>query len=150
MRRIVTLIVLIVIVALACRPHWLAVPGEWVADLAEQTGKWIANHFGPDTLFTARYEIMGLVSVVLLSVLCGALSSMVVSNRMAFFSDALAHCAYAGVALGVLFHLAGLIEGIEGIVGVTIVFGVTVGLAIAFVREHTALASDTVIGVFFA
>jgi zinc transport system permease protein len=33
---------------------------------------------------------------------------------------------------------------------VMVVFGIIVGVAIAFVRENTSLASDTVIGVFFA
>jgi zinc transport system permease protein len=95
---------------------------------------------------------------------------MVVGNRMAFFSDALAHCAFAGVGLGLLLgFLAGLYgyfgdpqlhDGVYnareqafhdwGVPLVTVAFGICVGLAIAFVRDQTALASDTVIGVFFA
>src|SRR5262249_46397087 len=73
----------------------------------------------------------------------------------AFFSDALAHSAFAGISLGVisLFLMGGrddkdLIDWFVPLV--MIVFGSAVGIGIAFVREKTALASDTVIGVFFA
>ena len=40
------------------------------------------------------------------SVICGAVGSLVMSNRMAFFSDALAHCAFAGVGIGLLISMA--------------------------------------------
>lgn len=97
----------------------------------------------------------GFVAVVLVCLICGAVGSMVVGNRMAFFSDALAHCAFAGVALGLLLALvtgAGKGDFFHqwGIPFIMVGFGVVVGLAIAYVREKTALASDTVIGVFFA
>jgi zinc transport system permease protein len=75
---------------------------------------------------------------------------------MAFFSDALAHCAFAGVALGILLALVfgtPLTEIRESrylITFVMIGFGIIVGVLIAFVRENTALSNDTVIGVFFA
>src|SRR5262249_55927770 len=72
-----------------------------------------------------------------------------------FFSDALAHCTFAGVALGLLVAVG---SGAErggpyfqwGLPAIMVVFGVLVGVAIAFVRESTSLANDTVIGVFFA
>jgi len=91
--------------------------------------------------------------VLLASLVCGAVGSLVVGNRMAFFSDALAHNAFAGVALGLL---TALFFGVprdhfwSWVTPIMIVFGVLVGMSIAFVRERTDLASDTVIGVFFA
>lgn len=99
--------------------------------------------------------IHGLLAVALACLICGAVGSMVVCNRMAFFSDALAHCTFAGVALGLLiFAVTGLIRNREtvqwGILSIMVVFCILIGLAIAYVREKTALASDTVIGVFFA
>jgi zinc transport system permease protein len=102
------------------------------------------------------FEVSGLLAVLLVSGICGAVSPLVVGSRMAFFSDAMAHCAIAGVTLGLLTALtvapAGdrpeLNDGL--IVGVMVALGVAVGLGIAYVREKTALASDTVIGVFFA
>ena len=73
---------------------------------------------------------------------------------MAFFSDAMAHCAFAGVALGILITMIlapGHRSDYDWVVPLVMVtIGILVGLGIAFVREMTGLASDTVIGVFFA
>ena len=92
-------------------------------------------------------------AIVLVSLVAGAVGSLVVSNRMAFFSDALADCSFAGVALGLFIAL---LNGVESerfrhwITLVMILFGVVFGLLIAFVHERSSLPSDTVIGVFFA
>ncbi len=109
----------------------------------------------PDyTFFSMISNVTGLLAVLLVSLICGAVSSLVVGNRMAFYSDALAHCAFAGVALGFLLTLfAGISEAkafYEWVTLVMILFGILIGVSIAYVREKTALASDTVIGVFFA
>ena len=101
------------------------------------------------------YELASLLSVLLVSLVCGMVGSLVVGNRMAFFSDAMSHCAFAGISLGlVVAFLSGIqpdSEEIEWIVPLVMsAFGVMVGLGIAFVRHQTGLASDTVIGVFFA
>lgn len=107
------------------------------------------------TLLSYPHIVQGLVAVLLACLICGAVGSIVVGNRMAFFSDALAHCAFAGVSIGLITALftgsesGGTFDQI-GIPLIMIVFGVMVGLAIAYVREKTALANDTVIGVFFA
>ena len=42
------------------------------------------------------------LAVLLVTPLFGLLSTMVVSNRMAFFSDSLGHGAFTGLAVGVL------------------------------------------------
>lgn len=99
--------------------------------------------------------VRGLLAVVLVCLVCGAVGSLVVGNRMSFFSDALAHCAFAGVTLGLLTGLAlGVAkeEAFEdwGIPLIMVVFGALTGLGIAYVKENTVLANDTVIGVFFA
>lgn len=110
----------------------------------------------PDgTFFSLELNIRGLIAIVLVALSCGAVGSLIVGNRMAFFSDALAHCTFAGVALGLLL---GVNLGAEkdgpyyqwGLPAIMVLFGVLVGLCIAFVRENSSLANDTVIGVFFA
>src|SRR5215467_12752206 len=98
-------------------------------------------------------NVHGLLAVVLVSLVCGSLGSLVVGNRMAFFSDALAHCAFAGVGLGLLISIFTetpdeLLR--QRITLVMVAFGVGIGILIAFVREQTGLANDTVIGVFYA
>src|SRR4051812_43490754 len=107
----------------------------------------------PAGFWLADYSVLkGLLAVMLVGLICGAVGSLVVGNRMAFFSDALAHCAFAGVALGILVALATGGSAGEGwlVPTIMVVFGAAVGLLIAFVRARTALANDTVIGVFFA
>ncbi|HXG11412.1 MAG TPA: metal ABC transporter permease [Gemmataceae bacterium] len=104
--------------------------------------------------FSLDFQVRSLLAVLLASLVCGAVGSLVVGNRMAFFSDALAHCAFAGIALGFLFALLSGVRDEQQfwalVTPIMIVFGIVVGVGIAWVREQTNLASDTVIGVFFA
>ncbi len=94
-----------------------------------------------------------MIAILFVCLICGGIGALVVGNRMAFFSDALAHCAFAGVGLGLLFALLFRIDRAlfhEYIVAVMVAFGIVTGLLIALVRDRTGLASDTVIGVFYA
>jgi zinc transport system permease protein len=99
-------------------------------------------------------NVRGLLATLIVCFICGTLGSQVVGNRMAFFSDALAHCAFAGVGLGLLLCVLtgadddNLVR--QRITTIMVCFGVGIGLMIAIVRDQTGLASDTVIGVFFA
>jgi zinc transport system permease protein len=115
----------------------------------------LARLFPAGFFLSSPDSLRGLLAVLLVCFVCGTVGSLVVGNRMAFFSDALAHCAFAGVALGLL---TGLLAGLPissnfyhwGVIAIMVFFGVLIGIAIVFVREKTTLASDTVIGVFFA
>jgi zinc transport system permease protein len=120
----------------------------------------------PDRLLGHLAEVLGvstftlypLLAVVLLGLTCGLVGSLVVGNRMAFFSDAMAHTAFAGVAVSLL--LVVLLSGatsraqvqpfVWAVPYTAAGFGVLVGLGIAAVRDRTGLTNDTVIGVFFA
>ncbi len=123
---------------------------EWV----EQGILSFSQMFPERTFFNLEWNVRGMLAVLLVSLICGAVGSLVVGNRMAFFSDALAHCAFAGVSLGFLLALAAGVrnqtEFYQWITPVMVAFGILVGLAIAYVRERTRLANDTVIAVFFA
>jgi zinc transport system permease protein len=119
-------------------------PTEWLSESVA----WLADASG-----TLPHVVKGVLAVVLVCGLCGMLGSMVVGNRMAFFSDAMAHCALAGVSLGYLgVFLAGRDPAADtGAVTLAMVgFGVAVGALMVYVRDRTGLAHDTVIGVFFA
>jgi zinc transport system permease protein len=61
---------------------------------------------------------------------------------MAFFSDAIGHSAFTGVALGVLLGIHPLLT--------MVAFGLFVAYAITLVKGRTGLSPDTVIGVFFS
>lgn len=119
-------------------------PVEWMSSFVT---------FIADTLDTDLFVVKGIMAILLVCGLCGMLGSFVVGNRMAFFSDAMAHCAFAGVALGFLTVL--LSGGDRAMAGwavplIMIAFGVAVGICMVYVRDNTGLANDTVIGVFFA
>ena len=100
------------------------------------------------------------IALVLVGLCCGAVGSMVVGSRMAFFSDALAHCAFAGVTIGFIvfdqvllrYHVVSKQQDAfwDWVPWIMVVFGALIGSGIALIRSRTGLASDTVIGVFFA
>ncbi|VTS03445.1 metal ABC transporter permease [Tuwongella immobilis] len=103
-----------------------------------------------------EFEVRAFLTVGLVCLICGLVGAMVMANRMAFFSDAMAHCSFAGVALGMLTVLmfgyslkAG--DAQDWLVPlVMVLFSVLIGFGIAWVRERTNLATDAIIGVFFA
>jgi len=82
-----------------------------------------------------------LLALLVVTPLFGILSTMVVSRRMSFFSDALGHSAFTGVAAGAV---CGLSQPLWG----AVIFAVLLSLLFTVVRRRTRLASDTVIGVF--
>ncbi len=125
---------------------WYIVPAQWLDERLSD----LKGMFGQGSLFSNKQMLLGFISVVLVSLICGAISSLVLSNRMAFFSDALAHFAFAGVALGILMNIAGWLTSDEMIVPVMVIFGIVTGCGIAYVKQKTVLANDTIIGVFFA
>ncbi|MBK8208099.1 MAG: metal ABC transporter permease [Planctomycetes bacterium] len=93
--------------------------------------------------FTQPWQTTILLCVVFACLSSGVLSPIVVSSRMAFFSDAVAHSTLAGVALGMLL-------GVGSPVTTMIAFAVIVALLIATLRQYTTLALDTLLGVAMA
>lgn len=83
-----------------------------------------------------------LLAVLLLAPMTAALGVSVLTFRMAFFSDAIGHSAFAGVALGLLLSLDPLFT--------MPAFGVLVGLCIMAVRRGSLLSADTSIGIVFS
>jgi zinc transport system permease protein len=125
--------------------HWL---GQWIDAFT--------NLFPSASFFSFSFNVRALIALILVSLSCGSVGSLVVGSRMAFFSDALAHCAFAGVSLGFLVF-TGLLARVrptgefwDWVLPIMIVYGILVAYGIARVRNRTGLASDTVIGVFFA
>jgi zinc transport system permease protein len=110
------------------------------------------------TLNVPLFNVNAFLAILLVSLVCGLVSPLVVGSRMAFFSDALAHTALAGIAVGVLVLILATNPGpvldespqFWTVPLIMVVFGAVVGLAIAFFREVTGLSADTIIGVFFA
>ena len=82
-----------------------------------------------------------LLAVLLMGPLFGILSTMVVTGKMSFFSDALGHSGFTGIAIGVL---CGSAFPIYWAVGLAVVFA----LLFSFVKRRTSHASETIISVF--
>ena len=81
-----------------------------------------------------------LLALLLLSPLFGLLSTMIVTGRMSFFSDALGHSAFTGIAIGCICGLAPT--------AVAVAFSVAFALLFSYVRSRSNQAADTLIGVF--
>ena len=82
-----------------------------------------------------------LLAILLMTPLFGLLSTMVVSSRMAFFSDSLGHGAFTGIAVGALVGMASPLTSL-------ILFSIVFALLITYIKHRTAASADTVIGVF--
>lgn len=83
-----------------------------------------------------------LIGLLLLAPMTAAMGVQVVNFRMAFFSDAISHSAFAGIALGLLFSMNPHWS--------MPLLGVAVGIGIVALQRHSMLSSDTIIGVLFA
>lgn len=97
-----------------------------------------------DMLFSWwNYEFMrtALLAVLLLVPMLSLLGTMVVNNRMSFFSDALGHSALTGVAIGV-------VAGVGDNRWVMVAFAVVFALLMNRIRHSRLASTDTVIGVF--
>lgn len=82
-----------------------------------------------------------LLALLLMAPLFGLLSTMVVTGRMSFFSDALGHSAFTGIAIGSIFGLAAPAWA-------AVAFSVFFALLFSYVRHRSNQAADTIIGVF--
>lgn len=90
-----------------------------------------------------RWDFMknAFLALLLMAPLFGLLSTMIVTGRMSFFSDALGHSAFTGIAIGAIFGLASPIWA-------AVLFSVGFALLFSYVRSRSNQAADTIIGVF--
>lgn len=90
-----------------------------------------------------RWDFMknALLALLLMAPLFGLLSTMIVTGRMSFFSDALGHSAFTGIAIGAICSMAAPIWA-------AVCFSVFFALLFSFVRSRSNQAADTLIGVF--
>lgn len=82
-----------------------------------------------------------LLALAIMSPLFGLMSTMIVTGRMSFFSDALGHSAFTGIAIG-------CICGLAAPTWAAVAFSVLFALLFSFVRSRSNQAADTLIGVF--
>lgn len=90
-----------------------------------------------------RWDFMknALLALLLMAPLFGLMSTMIVTGRMSFFSDALGHSAFTGIAIGAVF-------GIAAPTWAAVCFSVAFALLFSWVKSRSNQAADTLIGVF--
>lgn len=92
----------------------------------------------PGTMLFMKNALLG---ILVLCPLLGLLSCHVVTGNMSFFSDALGHSAFTGIAIG-------SICGMAFPLGMAVALSVVFALLFIYVRRKSNLSGDTVIGVF--
>lgn len=81
------------------------------------------------------------LAILLVTPLFGLLGTMVVNNKMAFFSDSLGHGAFTGIALGML------LGGVRPMIAL-VVFSICFAMLITYIKNKSSASADTIIGVF--
>jgi zinc transport system permease protein len=84
-----------------------------------------------------------LLGVLLVAPIFGLLGTMIVNNKMAFFSDALGHSALTGIAIGVIL-------GMNNPIWSMLCFSILLSIAITMVKNANTVSTDTIIGVFYS
>ena len=98
-------------------------------------------HILPAEMLQWDFMCNALLAILLMAPLFGLTSTMIVTGRMSFFSDALGHSAFTGIAIG-------CICGVSGPTWVAVVFAVGFALLFSYVRSRSHHTADTLIGVF--
>ena len=82
-----------------------------------------------------------LLALILMAPLFGLMSTMIVTGRMSFFSDALGHSAFTGIAIGAIC-------GLSAPTWAAVLFSVCFALIFSYVRSRSTQAAAALIGVF--
>lgn len=90
-----------------------------------------------------KYDFMknALLAIIIITPLFGILGTMIVNNKMAFFSDALGHSALTGIGIGVILGIANTDISMA-------VFAVIFALLLNLIKRMNNSSTDTVISVF--
>ena len=81
-----------------------------------------------------------LLAVLIVSPLFALMGTLVVNNRMAFFSDAIGHASLTGIGLGVLLGIADPLWAL-------VAFALVLGIGIITLQRYTRSVMDTVISL---
>ncbi len=84
-----------------------------------------------------------LLAVLLVGPMFGIMGTMVVNNKMAFFSDTIGHSALTGIAIGILL-------GFQDPLWIMVIFSIFLAVAISLLKYYTTSSTDTVIGAVSA
>lgn len=90
-----------------------------------------------------EYDFMknALLAIFIISPLFGLVGSMIVNNKMSFFSDALGHSALTGIAIGAIL-------GISNYSLSMVIFAVAFAILLNYIKNKKTASTDTIISVF--
>ena len=95
----------------------------------------------PFEMFHWNFMKNALLAVLIMAPLFGICSTMIVTGKMSFFSDALGHSAFTGIAIG-------SICGFAAPTWMAVLFAVAFSVLFSFVKSRSNQSADTIIGVF--
>lgn len=89
------------------------------------------------------YDFMknALLAVLIITPLFALLGTIIVNNKLAFFSDALGHSAFTGIGLGIIL-------GIANTSFVMVIFAIMFALLLNRIKRKNTVSTDTIISVF--
>ena len=90
-----------------------------------------------------EYNFMknALIAILIITPLFGLLGTMIVNNKLAFFSEALGHSAFTGIAIGVIL-------GISDTSISMMLFAIIFALLLNYIKRRKTVSTDTIISVF--
>ncbi len=95
--------------------------------------------------FGYEFIVNALICAVFIGPILGAVGTMVVTKKMAFFSEAVGHAAMTGIAIGILLG-----EPMQAPYVSLFAYCILFGLFINYTKNRTKMSSDTLIGVFLS
>ncbi len=114
---------------------------DFIRHLAQQ---WVQIGILPES-FKYGFVVNAMLCALLIGPSLGAIGTMVVVKRMAFFSSAIGHAALTGIAIGIFFG-----EPVSSPYVSLFAFALLFAIYLNFSRNKSGMAHDTLIGVFLA
>ncbi len=89
-----------------------------------------------------KFDFMknALIAILIISPLFAICGTMVINNKMAYFSDALGHSALTGISLGTLFSLENYLFSMIG-------FAILFALLLSYIKSKDNSSADTLISI---
>lgn len=93
------------------------------------------------SIFEYDFMVNAFLLILIISPLFGLLSTMVVNNKLAYFSDALGHSAYLGIGIGLLCGMTN-----SSIIPIML-FAIIFSILLVIIKQKFNESPDTVIGI---
>lgn len=91
-----------------------------------------------------RYQFMqnAIISIILASIVCGIIGTIVVEKKLVMMSGGIAHASFGGIGLGFLLGFEPIIGGLG--------FAIISAIAIVSIKRKTNTSSDTIIAMLWS